>query len=176
MFIFLGIPRDVRKSPSGVTEDKSQIEEVPSLPGYPNHPRNLMPSQFYWIHVCINVWKSLSHVRLCGTPRIVACQAPLCMEFSRQEYQRGYLFPFSGDLPDPGITPGSPALQVGLPPSEPPGKPTESVGEGIVEDWLWELPAFLHSVGRLVWDANLSSIKLLYALHKQMICWRSPRN
>jgi len=56
------------------------------------------------------------------------------MEFSRQEYQRGYLFPFPGDLPDPGIKPGSPALQVDLPPSKPPEKPTESVGEGIVED------------------------------------------
>ena len=68
---------------------------------------------------------------LCGPHGLcVALQAPLSMKFSRQEYQRGYLFPFPGDLPDPGIKPGSPALQVDLPP----GKPTESVGEGIAED------------------------------------------
>ena len=36
--------------------------------------------------------------------------APLSMEFSRQEYWSGLPFP-SGDLPDPGIETGSPALQ-----------------------------------------------------------------
>ena len=34
------------------------------------------------------------------------------MEFSRQEYWKGLLFPSPGALPNPGITPGSPALQV----------------------------------------------------------------
>ena len=33
----------------------------------------------------------------------VACQAPLSMEFSRQEYWSGLPFPPPGDLPDPGI-------------------------------------------------------------------------
>ena len=41
----------------------------------------------------------------------VACQAPLSMGFSRQEYRRGLPFRSPGDLPDPGIEPGSPALQ-----------------------------------------------------------------
>ena len=45
------------------------------------------------------------------------------MEFSRQEYWSGLPFPSPGDLPDPGIEPGSPALQVDSLPSEPPGKP-----------------------------------------------------
>ena len=45
-------------------------------------------------------------------PRIVACQAPLSMGFSRQEFWSGLLFPFPEDLPDPGIEPWSPALQV----------------------------------------------------------------
>ena len=44
------------------------------------------------------------------TQRTVACQAPLSMGFSRQEYQRGLPFPSPGHLPDPGIKPGSPAL------------------------------------------------------------------
>ena len=40
-----------------------------------------------------------------------ACQAPLSMGFSRQEYWSGLLFPSLGDLPDPGNKPKSPALQ-----------------------------------------------------------------
>ena len=41
--------------------------------------------------------------------RTVAYQAPQSMEFSRQEYWSGLSFPSPGDLPDPGIEPGSPA-------------------------------------------------------------------
>ena len=40
----------------------------------------------------------------------VAYQASLSMEFSRQEYWSGLPFPSPGDLPDPGIEPGSPTL------------------------------------------------------------------
>ena len=45
------------------------------------------------------------------TPWPVACQAPLSMEFSRQEYWSGLPFSTPRDLPDPEIEPGSPALQ-----------------------------------------------------------------
>ena len=45
-----------------------------------------------------------------ATPWTVACQAPLAMGFSRQEYWNGLPFPSPGDLPDPGIEPGSPRL------------------------------------------------------------------
>ena len=55
--------------------------------------------------------KSLSHVRLFATPWTVTYQAPPSMGFSRQEYSTGLPFPSLGDLPDPGIEPGSPALQ-----------------------------------------------------------------
>ena len=44
------------------------------------------------------------------------------MEFSRQEYWCGLPFPSQGDLPNPGIEPGSPALQADSLSSEPPGK------------------------------------------------------
>ena len=64
----------------------------------------------------------LSHVQLFEAPWTVAHQAPLSMEFSRQEYWSGYPFPSPGDLPNPGIEPRSPALQVDSLPSEPPGK------------------------------------------------------
>ena len=59
--------------------------------------------------------QSLSHVWLFVTPQTVACQLPLSMEFSRQEYWSGLPFPPPGNLPDPGIeivSPVSPALQV----------------------------------------------------------------
>ena len=45
------------------------------------------------------------------------------MGFSRQEYWSGLPFPPPGDLPDPGIEPGSPALEADALTSEPPGKP-----------------------------------------------------
>ena len=65
----------------------------------------------------------LSRVRLFATPWTVAYQAPQSMEFSRQEYWSGLPFPSPGDLPNLGIEPGSPALQVEALLSEPPGKP-----------------------------------------------------
>ena len=52
--------------------------------------------------------KSLSCVRLFATPWTVAYQVPPSMGFSRQEYWSGLPFPSPGDLPDPGIEPGSP--------------------------------------------------------------------
>ena len=48
----------------------------------------------------------------------VACQASLSMEFSRQEYWSGFPFPSPGDLPNPRIEPGSPALQTDSLPTE----------------------------------------------------------
>ena len=63
----------------------------------------------------------LSRVRLFTTPWTVARQAPLSMEFSRQEYWSGLPCTSLGDLPDPRIEPGSPALQADSLPSEPPG-------------------------------------------------------
>ena len=55
--------------------------------------------------------KSLSRVRLFATPWTVAYQALPSMGFSRQECWSGLPFPSPGDLPNPGIEPGSPALQ-----------------------------------------------------------------
>ena len=70
--------------------------------------------------------KSLSRVRLFATPWTVAYQIPQSMEFSRQEYWTGLPFPSPGDLPDPGIEPGSSILQADSLPSEPPGKPQQA--------------------------------------------------
>ena len=55
--------------------------------------------------------KSLSRGRLFETPCTGAYQIALSMGFSRQEYWSGWPFPYPGDLPDPGIKPGSPHCQ-----------------------------------------------------------------
>ena len=59
-------------------------------------------SGIYMGCVCV-----VSHVQLFATPWTVAHQAPLSMEFSRQEYWNGLQFPPPRDLPNPGIKPKS---------------------------------------------------------------------
>ena len=58
-----------------------------------------MPDRFNSIQLIATLWTA-------------ACQAPLSIEFSRQEYWSGLPFPPPGDLSDPGIEPASPAWQV----------------------------------------------------------------
>ena len=75
------------------------------------------------MYVCILCMLSrFNHVRLCE-PMTIAYQAPLSMKLSRKKYWSGLPFPSPGDLPNPGIRPGSPGLQADTSPSEPPGKP-----------------------------------------------------
>ena len=70
-----------------------------------------------------------------ATPWTVARQAPLSLGFSRPEYWSGLPFPSPADLPDPGIEPGSPALQADSSPTELRGKPLSY--EGSLEvGWL----------------------------------------
>ena len=64
------------------------------------------------ISVCV-----LSHVQLFATSWIVAHEAPLSMEFSRQEYWNGLTFPTLGALPDPRIKIASQWLSVNNPPA-----------------------------------------------------------
>ena len=56
-----------------------------------------------------------SRVQLFATPWAVACEAPLSIGFSKQEHWTGLPCPPPGDLPTPGIEPGSPAWQAGFP-------------------------------------------------------------
>ena len=63
----------------------------------------------------------LSRVQLLTTPWTVSHQAPLSMEFSKQEYWSGLPFPSLGDLPNLRIEPGSPELQAA---------PRDSEGQG----------------------------------------------
>ena len=59
---------------------------------------------------CLTLSKSKSCPAL-ATPGTIACQPPLSMGFSRQEYWSGLTFPSPGDLPKPGIELESPELQ-----------------------------------------------------------------
>ena len=92
------------------------------------HPKTIrLINEFSKVTGWVSEWvKSLSPVRLFATPWTVAYQAPLSLGFSRQEYWSGLPFPSPGNLPDPGIEPGSPALQADALTSEPPGKPQGS--------------------------------------------------
>ena len=84
--------------------------------------------------------KSLSCIQLFAIPWTVAYQAPLSMGFSRQEYCSGLSFPPPEDLPDPGIEPGSPALQADALPSKPPGKSLSFL------KWLYKIILFLRNI------------------------------
>ena len=64
------------------------------------------------------------------TPWTVACQAPLCMGFSRQEYWSWLPFPSPGDILDPGIKSTSPALAAGYFTTQLPGRP-KGKGKGV---------------------------------------------
>ena len=63
--------------------------------------------------------KSFSCARLSVTPWTIAYEVPPSMEFSRQEYWSGLSFPSPGDLPNLGIEPRSPSLQVDSLPAKP---------------------------------------------------------
>ena len=68
------------------------------------------------VFVCVCVSYLLSYVRLTH-------EAPLSMDFSKQEYWSQLPFPSPGDLSNPEIEPGSPTWQADSLLSEPPGKP-----------------------------------------------------
>ena len=74
---------------------------------------SILSSQFGWL-VGLVAKSCLTP----ATPQTVACQAPLSIGFYRQEYGSGLPFPSPEYLPDPGIEPGSPALQAESLPTE----------------------------------------------------------
>ena len=83
----------------------------------------------------------LSLVQLFAIPWTVACQAPLSMEFSRQEQWSGLPCPSPGDLPNPGIDLGSSALQANSLLSEPRSSPLSHQGNHLPKTTLshWSL-------------------------------------
>ena len=123
----------------------------------------------------------LSHVWFFATPWTVACQAPLSMEFSRQEYWSGLPSHSPRDLPDPGIESTSPILQADSLSSEPLGKPSIylfslSCNPGRESESLLQLDintifsVFLSSdLNQSLWNAGLEIRK--YLLKKRYLSW-----
>ena len=120
--------------------------------------------------------QSLSHVWLFATLWTVACQAPLSMAFSRQEYWSGLPFPPPGHLPDPGIEPAYPALV---------GRFFTTVSSGM-PPWRrkWQLiPVFLpgksrrqrNLVGYSPWGCKQSDMtEWLSTQPANVRCWEKP--
>ena len=121
-----------------------------SLVGYSprGHKKSDTTEQLNWTEGTQCVCESLSHVPLFMTPWAIAHQAPLSIEFSRQEYWSWLL----RDPPNPGIKSKSPdptALTGRFFTTVPPGKPVlnpthlknESVSRSVMNDslWPWEL-------------------------------------
>ena len=113
-----------------------------------------------------NLW--LPKVRMCSVtqlcltlcdPWTIACQAPLSMAFSRQEYWSGLPFPSPGHLPEPGIEPASPALAAGFFTTAPPGKPKG--GAGCV--WAANYRLYGTSSYKLLNIKQISNKDLLYS-------------
>ena len=106
------------------------------------------------------------------------------MGFSWQEYWSGLPFPSPGDLPDPGIEPGSPALEADALTSEPPGKP--SIGDCNAKVGSQETPGVTGKFGlgiqneagqRLEFcqEKALVIANTLFQLHKRRLyTWTSP--
>ena len=106
-----------------------------------------------------------------GTPWIVAHQATLSMELSRQEYWSGLPFPFPGDLPNRGIQPSSPALAGRLFITEPPGKPPEVWRSPYAKDSLsmtWRCPLSLNTKAHTCPPPSPASIHLHSLLSKRL--------
>ena len=95
----------------GVPEPTALTEEKPAV------------IQGSCLALCLKVKVAQSCLTLCHPTDCSkgAHQAPLSMEFSRQEFWSDQPFPSPGELPDPRIKPRSPALQAHSLPSEPPG-------------------------------------------------------
>ena len=72
----------------------------------PNTPHFPWSLELTKVHACVCA-KSFNRGWLCAMLWATACQAPLSMGFSRQEYLSGLPCPAPGDLPDPGIEPES---------------------------------------------------------------------
>ena len=108
----------------------------------------------------------------------VACPTPLSVGFSRQEYWSGLPFPSPGDLADPGIKPGSPALQAD---SLPTGYhfllkeifPTQGLNPRLLHFLHWQADFFtpvppLASVLYLQPDSNCFTLEFILVIKKKL--------
>ena len=73
-----------------------------------------------------------------------------------QEYWSGLSFPSPGDLPNPGIEPGFPALLADSLPSEPPGKPLQNISLDKGANTSGRIDTLIHHQARLRWPLTES--------------------
>ena len=125
--------QEKRQERRGITTEKEAKNQFFSRKhGWPLEKRKriysysirLSSKRFLNINIIV---QSLSHVWFFTTLWTVACQAPLPMEISRQEYWSGLPFPSLGDIPEAELEPASPALAGRFFTTEPPGKPQATV-------------------------------------------------
>ena len=121
----------------------------------------------------------LGRVRLFASPWTVARQAPLSMEFSRQEYWSGFLFSISRDLPDTGMETESPSLAVGFFTTESPGKPLGSLpknpcmaGDLRVFGWPTNLSSFLITLTHITFSKIALNYLVLLSVHLFITCMK----
>ena len=132
-----------------------------------------IPSQDADLKHCHGVGLVAKSCPTLATPWTVAYQAALSMGFPKQEYWSGLPCPPPGDLPNPGIEPGSPALQAGSLATEPPGKPEASPWRSPKprRHWSWfhrqQVHSFLH-------ECSGTLMCLLHACFMPGAVW-SPR-
>ena len=98
--------------------------------------------------VCACVLSCFSHVQLFVTPRTIACQIPLSMGFSRQEYWSRLLWPPPRDLSNPGIEPSSPTMWESQVQSLGQEQPLEKEMETHSSILAWKIP-WMEKPGRL---------------------------
>ena len=103
----------------------------------------------------------LSRARLFATPWTAVHQVPLSIRFSRQRYWSGLPFPSPGDLPNPGIEPGSPALQAD-------SLLTELQGKQMVKRMSTMQETQVRFLG---WEDPLEKEM---AIHSRTIAWKIP--
>ena len=108
---------------------RTKIQDHPGVKTRPLMTQNHVKTQGF-LHlinveccVCVCVCLLFSHVQPSATPQTIPHQAPLSMEFSRQQHWSGQPLPSPGDLPEPGIESRFPVLQADSLPPESPGSP-----------------------------------------------------
>ena len=113
----------------------------------------------------------------------VDCQAPLSMEFSRQEYWSGLPVPTPRDLLDPGIKPTSPALVGRFFTTVPPGKPivlSHSVPKLYVLHLLLSHFSWIHISSPSIkgiwrsWVSSSTPTRLMSSQSSKSYTWDSP--
>ena len=102
-------PGDLPKPGIEPVSSALQTDTLPSEPpGKPCTSLVMLITVMFGSHISVCMCAQLfSRVQLFETSWTVSCQAPLSLEFSRQEYWSEWPFPSPGDLPDPGIEPMS---------------------------------------------------------------------